>query len=48
MAGYKNFHYMKLVGRAEEIALLNSLLVKDEPEFVAVYGRRRNGAGNAN
>jgi hypothetical protein len=34
---------MKLVGRIEEIAKLKSLLEKDEPEFVAVYGRRRVG-----
>ena len=34
---------MKLIGRVEEAALLKSLLNKDEPEFVAVYGRRRIG-----
>ena len=34
---------MRLTGRKSEIALLNSLLEKDEPEFVAVYGRRRVG-----
>jgi len=34
---------MKLIGRLEEAALLKSLLNKNEPEFVAVYGRRRIG-----
>jgi len=34
---------MKLIGRIEETLLLKSLLDKDEPEFVAVYGRRRIG-----
>lgn len=34
---------MKIAGRKEEIALLQSLLQKDEAEFVAVYGRRRVG-----
>ncbi|MEM6320738.1 MAG: ATP-binding protein, partial [Bacteroidota bacterium] len=34
---------MKLSGRQREIQLLNSLLKKDYPEFVAVYGRRRVG-----
>ncbi|MEZ4849934.1 MAG: ATP-binding protein [Bacteroidia bacterium] len=35
--------YMKIVGRREEIALLNDLLKRNHPEFVAVYGRRRVG-----
>ncbi len=34
---------MKLAGRKVEISLLESLLEKDRPEFVAVYGRRRIG-----
>lgn len=34
---------MKIAGRKAEIKLLNSLLHKEEPEFVAVYGRRRVG-----
>jgi len=34
---------MKLAGRKAEIALLQSLLEKNEAEFVAVYGRRRVG-----
>lgn len=34
---------MKIAGRKAEIALLQSLLEKDEAEFVAVYGRRRVG-----
>lgn len=34
---------MKIAGRKEEIVLLQSLLQKDHPEFVAVYGRRRIG-----
>ncbi len=34
---------MKIAGRKAEIALLESLLKKDEAEFVAVYGRRRVG-----
>jgi hypothetical protein len=34
---------MKIAGRQAEIALLQSLLTKDEPSFVAVYGRRRVG-----
>ncbi len=34
---------MELIGRVEEVALLKSLLDKDESEFVAVYGRRRIG-----
>ncbi len=39
LAKYK----MKIAGRKEEIALLQSLLQKDQSEFVAVYGRRRIG-----
>lgn len=34
---------MKIAGRQEEIALLQGLLRKNNPEFVAVYGRRRVG-----
>lgn len=34
---------LKLTGRAAEAALLQSLLNRNEPEFVAVYGRRRIG-----
>ena len=34
---------MKIAGRQEEIALLEDLLRKNNPEFVAVYGRRRVG-----
>lgn len=34
---------MKIVGRKIEIELLQSLLDKEYPEFVAVYGRRRVG-----
>jgi uncharacterized protein len=34
---------MKIAGRQEEIALLQSLFEKDESSFVAVYGRRRIG-----
>ena len=34
---------MKIAGRKAEIALLQSLLKKDESSFVAVYGRRRIG-----
>ena len=34
---------MKIAGRQEEVALLQDLLQKDNPEFVAVYGRRRIG-----
>jgi len=34
---------MKLSGRQKEIKLLRSLLKKEEPEFVAIYGRRRVG-----
>jgi uncharacterized protein len=34
---------MKIAGRQEEIALLQSLIEKDESSFVAVYGRRRVG-----
>jgi len=34
---------MKIAGRKAEIVLLQSLLEKNEAEFVAVYGRRRVG-----
>jgi len=34
---------MKLSGREREIKLLKSLLKKEQPEFVAIYGRRRVG-----
>ena len=34
---------MKIAGRKREIALLESLLEKDESSFAAVYGRRRIG-----
>lgn len=34
---------MKLIGRVKEAAMLKSLLNRQEPEFVAVYGRRRIG-----
>jgi uncharacterized protein len=34
---------MKLAGRKNEITLLQSLLEKEDPSFVAVYGRRRIG-----
>ena len=34
---------MKIAGRKYETQLLQSLLEKDTPEFVAVYGRRRVG-----
>lgn len=34
---------MQLSGRIREIKLLESLLSQDQPEFVAVYGRRRVG-----
>lgn len=34
---------MNIVGRKSEIAVLQSLLTKPRPEFVAVYGRRRVG-----
>ncbi|MEY4540511.1 MAG: hypothetical protein RLZZ306_2268 [Bacteroidota bacterium] len=34
---------MKIAGRQEEIALLQSLFEKDESSFVAMYGRRRVG-----
>lgn len=34
---------MKIAGRKSEIRLLESLLEKDEAEFVAIYGRRRVG-----
>lgn len=34
---------MKIAGREKEIALLQSLIQKEEPSFVAVYGRRRIG-----
>ena len=34
---------MKLSGRHKEISILESLLKKEQPEFVAIYGRRRVG-----
>lgn len=34
---------MKIAGRKDEIALLQSILKKKQSEFVAVYGRRRIG-----
>jgi AAA+ ATPase superfamily predicted ATPase len=34
---------MKIAGRQNEIALLQSLLEKDDASFAAVYGRRRIG-----
>jgi len=34
---------MKIAGRKDEVALLQGLLGKDQPEFIAVYGRRRIG-----
>ncbi len=40
MAKYKT---MKIAGRKPEIALLLSLLQKNEAEFLAIYGRRRVG-----
>lgn len=33
----------QLIGRKQEVALLNSLLKSNEPELVAIYGRRRIG-----
>jgi AAA+ ATPase superfamily predicted ATPase len=34
---------MEIAGRQEEISLLKGLLLRNNPEFVAVYGRRRVG-----
>lgn len=34
---------MKLSGRQKEVKLLKNLLKKEQPEFVAIYGRRRVG-----
>ncbi len=34
---------MKIAGRQEEIALLQSLIEKEKSSFVAVYGRMRLG-----
>lgn len=34
---------MKIAGRSQEISILQSLLQKDSPEFLAIYGRRRIG-----
>jgi len=34
---------MKLIGRKEEIRILDRLLKSKEPEFLAIYGRRRIG-----
>jgi uncharacterized protein len=33
----------KLIGREQEIEKLNSMLLSDNPEFLAIYGRRRVG-----
>ena len=32
-----------MIGRIEEIAFLKSLIEEKEPQFVAVFGRRRIG-----
>jgi len=42
LAKYK-IGFMKIAGRKSEIQLLKSLLLKEQSEFVAVYGRRRVG-----
>ena len=34
---------MDIIGRTEEMALLNRYAASNQPEFVAVYGRRRVG-----
>jgi predicted AAA+ superfamily ATPase len=34
---------MELIGREQETEILQKLIIKSEPEFVAVYGRRRVG-----
>lgn len=34
---------MKIIGRHEEISLLETLCSSPEPEFLALYGRRRVG-----
>ena len=34
---------MKIIGRYEEQRLLRQYFESDEPEFVAIYGRRRVG-----
>ncbi|MCQ2799719.1 MAG: ATP-binding protein [Bacilli bacterium] len=34
---------MKIVGRKEEIKIINDLLESENPEFLAIYGRRRVG-----
>ena len=34
---------MKLIGREYEIEKLNNMLIVGQPEFLAVYGRRRVG-----
>lgn len=33
----------KIIGRVEELAILEKLLLSPDPEFIAVYGRRRVG-----
>ena len=32
-----------MIGRKEEIQMLNDALTSERPEFIAVYGRRRVG-----
>lgn len=32
-----------MIGRTEEIKMLQSLLHEEEPQFIAVFGRRRIG-----
>ena len=34
---------MDIIGRTNEVALLNKYASSNKPEFVAVYGRRRVG-----
>jgi uncharacterized protein len=36
-------HPIKLIGREEEIEKINRLLQSNQPEFLAIYGRRRVG-----
>jgi AAA+ ATPase superfamily predicted ATPase len=33
----------KLIGRKKELETLQSALISDEPELIALYGRRRIG-----